>query len=96
MDYRRKRAIASGFKVLGLMIIFVGMAWGSMEVGAGIYNHDDSQLGGGYQILGVSIGISIGLLILGGIWDRVADDMRHEELMEKLSQVRPDRMQRRR
>ncbi len=89
MDYRGKRAIASGFKVLGLMILFVGMAWGSMDVGAGIYNHDDSQLGGGYQILGVTIGISIGLLILGGIWDRVADDMRHEELMEQLRESRP-------
>ena len=88
MDYRRRRTIASGAKLVGLLILFVGMAWGSMDVGAGIYNHDDSQLGGGYQILGISIGISIGLLILGGIWDRIADDMRHEELMDQLRESR--------
>ena len=95
MDYKNIRNSAIGIKVVGWLILLVGMIWGSGDIGAGIYNNDNSQLGGGYQIVGIALGISIGLLILGGIWDRIADDKKHEELMDKLSQVHPDRTRRR-
>ena len=84
MRYQTNRNLAIGLKIVGWIILLLGLTFYGGSIGAGIYNHDDDQLGGGIQLLSIAIGFGIGFLIAGSISDKLADDKKHEQLMEKL------------
>lgn len=86
MRYQANRNLAIGLKVVGWIILILGLTFYGGSIGAGIYNQDDDQLGGGVQFLAISIGIGIGFLIAGSIHDKIADDKKFELLMEKMDE----------
>jgi len=86
MRYQTNRNLAIGLKIIGWIILLLGLTFYGGSIGAGVYNHDYDQLGGGIQLMAISIGIGIGFLIAGSISDKIADDKKHEQLMQKLEE----------
>ncbi len=91
MGYKTFRNIAIGLKMIGLIILLIGLPSSGAYIGAGIYNHEDETLGGGIQSLAIIIGIAIGSLIIGSIFDKTADDVRTEQLIERLESYKGHR-----
>ncbi|MGA1848081.1 MAG: hypothetical protein ACMUHB_01955 [Thermoplasmatota archaeon] len=84
MRYSSLRNIAIFSRIIGWLILVVGLVWGAGDWGAGIYNDDNDQLGGGIQIVGITVGIAVGFLLIASSIDRMADDVRNEELVASL------------
>jgi len=84
MNHQTNRNLAIGLKMIGWIILLLGLTFYGGSIGAGVYNHDDEQLGGGIQLLGISIGVGIGFLLGGSISDKIADDKKMDLLLERL------------
>ena len=86
MDRRNFRTFSTVLKIIGYLILMFGLFWYGAGIGAGVYNHDDDQLGESIQFLTISIGIAIGFFLVASVFDKMVSDMKHEELMEKLEE----------
>ena len=71
-------------KIIGWLILLVGLIWGAGDWGAGVYNNDNDQLGGGIQIVGITVGIAVGFILVASSIDKMADDVRDAELVATL------------
>jgi hypothetical protein len=84
MRYSSLRNGAVFLRIIGWIILLVGLVWGAGDLGAGVYNDDDNQLGGGIQIVGITIGIAAGFILLASSIDKMADDVRNAELVASI------------
>ncbi len=88
MGYQTYRNFSIGMKIIAIIIILFGLFLNGGSIGAGIYNHDDGQLGEGIQFLAISIGFGISFLIVGSIFDKIVEDIKYELVLEKLEKRR--------
>lgn len=84
MKYKTYRNFSIGVKVIAILMILYGSISYGGSIGAGIYNHDNDQIGEGIQFLTITIGLGIAFLIVGSIIDKQADDIKHHQLMESI------------